>query len=28
MDLRTGKPMDIPDSDQFGSCRPVAEFEK
>ena len=28
MDLRTGKPMTIPESDQFGRCRFVTDFEK
>ena len=27
-DLRTGKPFDIPDGDQYGRCRPVTDFEK
>ena len=27
-DLRTGKPFDIPESDQYGRCRPVTDFEK
>ena len=27
-DLRTGKPMEIPERDQFGRCRFVTEFEK
>ena len=27
-DLRSGKPFDIPDSDQYGRCRPVTDFEK
>ena len=27
-DLRTGKPFDIPEKDQFGRCRFVSEFEK
>jgi len=28
MDLRTGRPLDIPESDQFGRCRYVTDFEK
>ena len=28
MDLRTGKPLEIPDKDQFGRCRYVTDFEK
>jgi len=28
MDLRTGKPMQIPEGDQFGRCRYVTDFEK
>ena len=27
-DLRTGKPIEIPEKDQFGRCRFVTEFEK
>jgi len=27
-DLRTGKPFEIPEKDQFGRCRFVSEFEK
>ena len=27
-DLRTGKPFEIPERDQFGRCRFVTEFEK
>jgi len=27
-DLRSGKPMEIPERDQFGRCRFVTEFEK
>ena len=27
-DLRTGKPFEIPEKDQFGRCRFVTEFEK
>jgi len=28
MDLRTGRPLDIPEEDQFGTCRYVTDFEK
>lgn len=28
MDLRTGKPLQIPERDQFGRCRYVTDFEK
>ena len=27
-DLRTGKPFNIPEEDQYGRCRPVTDFEK
>ena len=27
-DLRTGRPLEIPEKDQFGRCRFVSEFEK
>jgi hypothetical protein len=27
-DLRTGKPFQIPEADQFGRCRYVTDFEK
>ena len=27
-DLRTGKPFEVPEKDQFGRCRFVSEFEK
>merc|ERR1711953_549893 len=27
-DLRTGKPFQVPEKDQFGRCRSVSEFEK
>merc|ERR1711881_770193 len=27
-DLRTGKPFQVPEKDQFGRCRFVTEFEK
>ncbi len=27
-DLRTGKPFDISEEDQYGRCRPVTDFQK
>ena len=27
-DLRTGKPFEIPENDQYGRCRAVTDFEK
>ena len=27
-DLRTGKPFQVPEADQFGRCRYVTDFEK
>jgi len=28
MDLRTGRPLEVPEEDQFGRCRYVTDFEK